>query len=189
MFRGQFDRFSKGVQGRNRVATGRQNGGEIAPELDQVRLQIDGPTEGGDGLVGSAESMQGVAKIAVGLGESWHRGGRFGDQVGGGFRISGLERHDAEEVIGVRIRGLSGEDLSIDPFRLGPPSHPLESESPFEQRLDLIFLLCLGHRASTVPWSRRRMAPPGYRSRHRPHCELSVSIIQQLVGKSIRGSP
>src|SRR5262245_29239106 len=88
--------------------------GFVLESDEVVRLLLDSPVEGGDGVVEPPHHAKGVAEVVEGNGELWLE--LEGPAIRGeGFGVALLIVADHAEVTpGVGLGGLSGEDLLVD---------------------------------------------------------------------------
>ena len=87
-------------------------GGEVGVEFESELI-------GGDGLVEQGFFVECFAEAVVELGSLGVEVDRFAVHLEGGVWLANLEGDHAEEVPGVWVLGLLGEDLAVDVFGFG----------------------------------------------------------------------
>ena len=110
----EFDGGAAGGDGLIQLALARQGNAQIAVGLGKVGLEPDRGAQGRDGLIQLALLPEGIAQVAV-IGRAVGRqGDGLPDQVHGNVIASHLGRDHAQEMQGIGVVGLDGENLAIE---------------------------------------------------------------------------
>ena len=104
--------------------------------FDEVGFECDGGAEGGGGGGQFSLGLECEAEIALELGDVGAEGNGAGEQVCGDVVAAMLLREDAEEMEGVGVIGIDGDDLAVEVFGLGEVSGLMMLQALEEQGLE-----------------------------------------------------
>lgn len=121
------------VQGGVEIARFLQGEGAIVMRLGYFGFEAERAVEGGQRPLRPAGFAQGVAEVDQGVGIVRPQPHRLLQQGQCRCRISGLEIGHTEQVQGVEVRGVQGEDLAIPPRGVADTALAVERDALFEE--------------------------------------------------------
>ncbi len=107
--------------------------GEVDVKARIVRLERDRPLQAGHPLGNSAAVEEGVAEIAVRLGDGGVERDRPRDQIDRGVGLATLAVDHAEQMQAIELPGIAVQDVAIDPLRLGEAAVLMMAEGALQR--------------------------------------------------------